>query len=180
MPLEAHHSQSKTRKHSINSIKSNIAKMPSIAFLPSHFGYVGLTMVAAGAYASYLFVYLNQKPDWLTLPAFTVWSQFIVTHRFELISNNYGNELVGVLLIAGLWLLCVSKQRTETDQVKALRVKSLVNAFHSNTAIALLILLFLHGITVLAACVFLLVSMLLLHVVIFRIRLFAFNRDQTK
>ncbi|MCA2005047.1 MAG: hypothetical protein LDL01_04545, partial [Ignavibacterium sp.] len=75
--------------------------------------FVGLLLVVLGVISAYTRFYLGIKPSFLTIPVFTIYSSFIDTKTFQIITNNISEEIVILLLLIGLLLINFSKEKFE-------------------------------------------------------------------
>lgn len=113
--------------------------------MPRNFKFVGIIFFVLGVLAGISRFYLGVKPKILNLKAFAFYSQYIEEKYLEVISNNYGEEITGFLLITGLFLFAFSREKNEKDEYLFLRAKALAFSFYLNFFFLIAILLFTFG-----------------------------------
>lgn len=110
--------------------------------LPYYWKFVGLMLTLAGILLGILYLWFDFR---FTLPVFAVYSSFIETKMFVLFYTNFADELILLLLICGLGIIIFSKEKLETENLDAIRLKSLAKALVLNTFILLVSVLFVYG-----------------------------------
>lgn len=102
---------------------------------------------------------------------FTVYSSFLETKYFTFITNNFGEEVPGFLLLTGLFFIAFAKERDEKEEYIFLRLKSLLFASYINTLFLLLSLLFVFGFGFINMLVINIYSFLFLYLLLFQINI---------
>ncbi|WP_297842471.1 hypothetical protein [Ignavibacterium sp.] len=146
-------------------------------FLPHKFRFVGMILFLLGIISAYVRFSLGIKPAVLTLPVFTVYSSFLETKTFQVITNNISEEIVTLLLLTGLLLLNFSKEKTEIELTDKLRFKALISSVFVNTLLMIFSTLFIFGFAFVNVLMINLFSQLLLYQIIFRFLIFR-NRNK--
>ena len=113
--------------------------------LPRYFRYIGLFLTIAGIAMSVVRFGYGIKPDFLEAKVFVVYAAYLQTSEFRFITNNISEEICGLTLLSGLFLLAFSKCRHETEEIWKLRTKAFVYSFYTLTALLLFCLLFIYG-----------------------------------
>ncbi|MEI6884269.1 MAG: hypothetical protein WCO02_07265 [Bacteroidota bacterium] len=113
--------------------------------LPRYFRYIGLFLTIAGIAMSVVRFGYGIKPDFLETKVFVVYAAYLQTSEFRFITNNISEEICGLTLMAGLFLLAFSRFRVETEEIWKLRTKAFVYSFYTLTALLLFCLLFIYG-----------------------------------
>lgn len=113
--------------------------------LPRYFRYIGLFLTIAGIAMSVVRFGYGIKPDFLEAKVFVVYAAYLQTSEFRFITNNISEEICGLTLMAGLFLLAFSRFRVETEEIWKLRTKAFVYSFYTLTALLLFCLLFIYG-----------------------------------
>jgi len=67
------------------------------------------------------------------------------TTLFNLKSNNFTDEIEGVLLLVGLLLFAFSKEKTEDERTVKIRLESLVWAVYVNSVLLILAMILIYG-----------------------------------
>lgn len=113
--------------------------------LPHKFMFVGLLLVGLGIFSACIRFYLGIKPSFLTIPVFTIYSSFIDTKTFQIITNNISEEIVILFLLIGLLLITFSKEKFENDIINEYRFKAFFYSVLVNSILLLLSTVFIYG-----------------------------------
>ncbi len=109
---------------------------------PNKFKIPGLILLIAGLIIAILYFSINLRFE---LPVFAVVSSFMETKLFTTFSTNFADELTMILLFSGLFILTLSKEKEENEQVKAARQKAVKIALIINSTIIAFAILFIYG-----------------------------------
>lgn len=118
--------------------------------------YVGYFLFIVGFFLGFLRFYLGFKPDFLYLNVFAFYSVYVNTKTFEIINNHILDEIIGLFLIIGQYLIIytiLSNNRNNT-----IIVRSFFYSFSINTLFVIISLLFFYGLAFLYMVLFNLVS----------------------
>lgn len=140
--------------------------------LPSRLKTVGIILIVLGiifAIARFKFGY---KPDFLTIKTFAVYSLLLKTKYMQIIDNNMAEELIGIFLLLGFFILAFSRDKNETEKSIALRVKTLFISTYITAAFLFASILFTYGFAFIYVLVLNLVLPLIIYILLFRISLF--------
>jgi hypothetical protein len=85
------------------------------------------------------------KPDFLEMKVFVLYSAYLETHEFALITNNISEEICGIVLLLGLFFMAFSKMRTESDEVWNIRTRALIWSFYTNTIFLIFCFILIYG-----------------------------------
>ncbi|MEP0862479.1 MAG: hypothetical protein HRF52_13665 [Ignavibacterium sp.] len=141
-------------------------------FLPHKFRFVGLILFLLGIIAAYIRFSLGIKPAVLTLPVFSLYSSFLETKTFQIITNNISEEIVALLLLVGLLLLNFSKEKIEIEQTDKLRFRALITSVFVNSMLMILSTLFIYGFAFVNVLMLNMFSQLIIYQMIFRFLIF--------
>ncbi len=117
--------------------------------LPPWCRFVGGAFMLFGLFATYYFVYLSVKPDWLQLNVFTVYSQYLETKTFSFINNNQGDEMAVSIYLVGFLVFLFSSGKNQSETNNLLKVKALVNTVILSFSLFTVVYFFIHGTPVL-------------------------------
>ncbi|WP_304142852.1 hypothetical protein [Ignavibacterium album] len=145
--------------------------------LPHKFMFVGLLLVVLGVISAYTRFYLGIKPSFLTIPVFTIYSSFIDTKTFQIITNNISEEIVILLLLIGLLLINFSKEKFEDDIVDHFRFKALLYSVLINSILLLLSTVFIYGLAFISILSINIFSQLFIYQIFFRIFIIVNKRN---
>lgn len=141
-------------------------------FLPHKIKIVGMFLFILGIISSYLRFGLGIKPSFLTVSVFSIYSSFLETKTFQIITNNISEEIVILLLLIGLLLINFSKEKSESDLVTSFRFKALINSILINSVILIFSTLFVYGFAFVSVLMVNMFSQLILYQIIFRFLIF--------
>lgn len=96
---------------------------------------------------------------------------------FSLYSNNFTDELGGILLITGLLLIAFSKEKDEDERIAALRLESLLWAVLINSILLILAMIFLYNGLFLQAMAYNICTTLILFIIRFNLKLYTDKRN---
>jgi len=133
---------------------------------------VGIIFFSMGLIIGMTRFYFGIKPEVLEIKVFAFYSSYLQTKFMQFISNNMIEELTGVFLISGLFLIAFSREKMEEAYINAIRLKSFFISAYLNFFFLLTSLFFTYG---LAFVYMLMLNMgvsLLIYIIAFRILLF--------
>jgi len=139
--------------------------------LPHKFKFVGIVIFIIGMIGAYLRFYLGIKPTVLNVSVFAVYSSFLDTKTFSVITNNISDEIIGLLLSLGLIFINFSKETFEDEIVNSLRLRSFYYSVLTNTIIMIFSILFIYGFAFLNVLIINLFSQLMLYQLFFKLSL---------
>lgn len=113
--------------------------------LPKSFRFVGIIFFIAGLLFGIVRFKYGFKPDALDLNTFAVYSSYLETRFMQIVRNNFGEEVTGVLMVGGLFMMAFAREKTENEVVNRLRLKSFFIAAYVNFSFLLVALLFTFG-----------------------------------
>jgi hypothetical protein len=110
----------------------------------------------------------NYKPDFLNLKVFALYSFYIEAKKFTFITHQMIEDIGGMLLIAGLFLIAFTREKVETETLDAIRLKAFFIAAWFNFFYLLFATLFFFGFGFVAALIFFAIGWLIVYIVSFR------------
>jgi len=143
-----------------------------IFLMPRSFRFVGITFFSLGLIIGMIRFYFGIKPEVLEIEVFAFCSSYLQTMFMQFISNNMIEELTGVFLISGLFMIAFSRERKEGAKMNAIRLKSFFISAYLNFLFLIISLFVTYG---LAFVYMLMLNMgvsLLIYIIAFRILLF--------
>ncbi len=102
----------------------------------------GYLSLLSGGVLAVIYFTLNPR---LEAPVFAIFSSYIETKVFAVFRTNIFEELVLILLLAGLFLLAFTKEKHEKESYPAIRSKALFLAVISSTILMGISILFVFG-----------------------------------
>jgi hypothetical protein len=85
------------------------------------------------------------KPDLLDFKMFAFYSSYIEAKYMEIIRNNLGEEITGLFIITGLFLIAFARETEESEMTNKLRLKAFFLAAYLNFFFLLIALFFTFG-----------------------------------
>lgn len=97
---------------------------------------------------------------------------------FRVIENEVSDELIGVLVLAGLMLIGFSREKQEDEFVQKIRLNALKWAVFVNYGLLLFAFLFVYGIAFLDVMLYNMFTVLIIYILRFRYLMYTFNRHE--
>ena len=113
--------------------------------LPRNFRFLGILFFIIGLILGIARFKYGFKPDALDLDTFAVYSSYLETKFMQVVRNNFGEEIAGILMVVGLFLMAFAREKTENELTSRLRLKSFFIAAYINFAFLLAAFLFTFG-----------------------------------
>ena len=117
-----------------------------LLLLPNFFRLPGYILVVAGSVFGIMRFWFDIKPKFLTMRVYAVYSEYLGEKYMHFIRDNMSEELVGVLLVVGIWLVALSRDRNETGEKATARNKAFYISAYVQIIFLLFSLLFTYGI----------------------------------
>jgi hypothetical protein len=103
---------------------------------------VGIILLCSGVALAIMYLWFNFR---FMMPVFAVYSSFIETKTLATFRTNFADELTLLLLITGLAMIVLSKEKNETVDLDMLRLKAMAKALITNTIFILLSIFLVYG-----------------------------------
>jgi len=139
--------------------------------LPASFRIAGYISLLFGVLAGILRFKAGVKPEFLTRKVFAVFSSFLENKYFEYIKNNLGEEICAFFIIAGLYMIALSREKDETEAVSELRAKSLIISLYITLAFLTLSIWTTFGFAFLYMTIIAMAVMPVSYIILFRINI---------
>ncbi len=117
----------------------------TIFLLPRNFRFVGIFFLLGGVISGVARFYFGFKPKFLTIDFFALYSYYLDEKFIQTVSNNFGEEITGFLIITGLFMIAFSREKTENPQTGLIRLRAFFYTFYLNFIFLLFALLFTFG-----------------------------------
>jgi hypothetical protein len=137
--------------------------------LPSFFRLPGFILVTAGSVLGIMRFWFDIKPRFLTMKVYAVYSEYLGEKYLHFIRDNMSEELTGVLLVLGIWMVALSRERNETEETADARNRAFVMSGYLQVLFLLGSLLLTYGIAFLYMSMMYLILPPALYYIIFRI-----------
>jgi hypothetical protein len=139
--------------------------------LPRGFKPLGLIFTAIGIALSYIRFHYGYKPDLLERKVFAFYSLYLESKILQIIKNQLLEEIAGVFLIIGLFLIAFSKEKKENSGLNGIRLNAFFITAYSNLFFIVLSLLFTFGLGFVYMLIVNMVLWLVIYIITFRILL---------
>jgi len=102
----------------------------------------GYLLLITGALLSILYLLFNFRFE---IPVLALFSSYAETKVFTVFKTNFADETIMLSFLTGLGLVIFSKEKEETDQIKRIRVNSLIKTVIVYFFFLLFSILFVYG-----------------------------------
>ena len=113
--------------------------------LPGYFRIIGIVLALAGTVMTVIRFIAGIIPGFLETRVFAVYSSYLETHEFSVITNNISEEICGVTLLLGLFFTAFAKLKNESEIIWKLRSRAFFYTFYINTFFLIFCVLFIYG-----------------------------------
>jgi hypothetical protein len=141
-------------------------KLPLLPFKFRPWGYL---FAITGVILLILRFKFGLKPDFLTSRVFALYSDYLQTKYFQIISNQLIEEISGLLILAGLFMIAFSREKVDFEQANSLRLKAFCISAYLNTAFLAIAILLTFGFGFVYMLIINMVIPLVIYTVSFRI-----------
>ena len=155
----------------------NNINVKGIYLLPKSFSYAGWLFVILGIVSAVFRFHYGIKPEFLKIKVFAIYSSFLQSKYFSFITNNYSEEITGLLVLTGLLFIAFSKEKNDNEEIMLLRFRSLFLSVYINSMLLILSLLFVFGLGFVDVLVLNIFSLLVIYIIVFRYSLFKLNKS---
>jgi len=136
--------------------------------LPGKFKLVGYLLLIPAAILGVIRFRYGVKPEFFEFHELAVYSVYLETKVFEIIQNNFIDEVVGLSLLFALFFIAFSREKIENEFVTSLRLKTFFIAVYSNFIFLLFSFLFIYGIGFIKVLIINIYFFLIAYIVVFR------------
>lgn len=113
--------------------------------LPGKSRPVGIVLILAGITLLFLKYKFNWKPDFLELRIFAFYSFYIEAKSFTFITHQVIEEIGGVFLLSGMFMVAFSREKEESEILDTLRLRAFLLTSYLNFFYLLVSVLFFYG-----------------------------------
>jgi hypothetical protein len=148
--------------------------------LPYKLKYISYISLLIGFVLYFVRFTLGIKLSLFDCNVFAIYSDFFEKKSFTFIQNNLSEEIIAFLFILGINLLAITQEKTEYVSYYKIRVDSLILAFIINSIFLIISLFTIFGLAFIWVMSISLISLPLIYVIIFKIKIYYFLRTQKK
>jgi hypothetical protein len=113
--------------------------------IPHKLIYVGYFFSVLGFVLAFFRFYLGYKPEFLESDVFAFYSIYIETKFFEFIKNNFFDEIIGIVILIGQYLIILVYFNDSLLSKKDILLKSFFYSLTANTIFLIISLIFVFG-----------------------------------
>jgi len=153
--------------------------------IPRGFRPLGIVFIILGTALAIIRFRFGYKPAWLDMKVFALYSHYLDTKFMQVIKNQLIEEIAGVMLMLGLFIIAFTKEKNENEheneneKINIIRLKSFFIASYLNLIFILISLLFVFGMGFMYLLIFNMGLWLVFYILTFRLLLFK-NRFKQK
>jgi hypothetical protein len=114
--------------------------------LPYGFRFPGYIFLIAGSVFGIMRFWFDIKPKFLVMRPYAIYSEYLGEKYMHFIRDNMSEELVGILLVMGAWLIALSRDKEETEEKAVLRSRAFYISAYTQMFFLVFSLLFTYGI----------------------------------
>jgi hypothetical protein len=119
--------------------KNTLYLLPGMLRIPgSVFAFLGTAIL-------FIRFYLGIKPAWLERNVFALYSAYLDVKYLTVIQNQLAEEIGGVFLLGGLYMIAFSKEKKETTATNTVRLNAFMISMWINGALMAFSLFFIYG-----------------------------------
>ncbi len=152
-------------------------KIPGNLLLSNRFRLPGIILTGAGLILAILYFSFDLR---FRIPVFALVSSFIKTRFFTGFTTNFADELVILVLLAGLFLIAFSGEKRECAEYNDMRFRALKAALLTDSLILFLTVLFIYGGGFIAIAILNIFLPLALYILYFRLYLSGYKKRQAE
>jgi len=140
--------------------------------LPRGFRRLGFIFIVAGVILGIIRFYFGIKPALLEGKVFAIYSVFLHSKSMVVIKNQLIEEIVGLLLIIGLFIVAFAREKNEGPEISATRLNAFILSVYLNTFFVIAAILFTYGIAFIYMMIISLFLQLSFYIFSFRIMIY--------
>jgi hypothetical protein len=140
--------------------------------LPSWFRLPGMIFIVLGIVLGIVRFYYGIKPDFLNVKILALYSSYLQSRSFEVIPNQISEEITGILILTGLFMVAFAKEKKESFRINIFRLRSFIISFYVNTLFLLAAMIFTFGFGFIYMMMVSIISWLAVYLISFRILLY--------
>src|SRR5665647_746830 len=129
---------------------------------------LGIVLLLLGFVLLILRYQFNYKPDFLNLKVFAFYTYYIESKSFTVVTNQMIEELAAIFMLSGLFLLAFTKEKEESEDLNALRLKAFMVTAYVNLIYLFLSLILFFGFGFVGALTLFMGVWLIVYILVFR------------
>jgi len=151
-------------------LKSKFSYLLPRGFLP-----VGFVFTCLGIVLGVLRFYFGIKPDFFERHVYALYSYYLESKTLQVINNQLIEEITGLFLIIGLFLIAFTKEKYEHPHTNSIRLHAFFISIYLNTIFLIAAMIFTFGFAfvymmMINMCLFMLIYIIIFRVLVLRSR----------
>ena len=139
--------------------------------MPERIRPLGIVFFVLGTCLAIARFQFNYKPDFLDFKVFAFYSFYIEAKSFTIISNQMIEEIAGILMLAGLFIVACTREKSEDELVDECRLRAFFISTYLNFFFLLVSILCFFGFGFVGALTAFSLAWIAMYVLVFRILL---------
>jgi len=145
--------------------------------LPKGLKPLGFILTGIGIILAIIRYFFGVKPEFLKRNVFAVYSQYLGSKFMQVIKNQLLEEMAGVLLIIGLFLIAFTREKDEDEKTNEFRLRAFFIAAYATVIFVLISLLFTYGMAFMYMILANMALWLIVYIISFRLMLAGHRRN---
>ena len=145
-------------------LNSNFSFILPRGFLP-----FGFLFTCSGIILGIIRFYFGLKPDFLKRNVYAVYSYYLESKTLQVINNQLMEEIAGLLLIIGLFLIAFTKEKYELPHTNSIRLHAFFISIYLNTIFLITAIIFTFGFAFVYMLIINMGLFILIYIIIFRV-----------
>jgi hypothetical protein len=139
--------------------------------LPKGLRPLGFIFTAAGIILAIIRFYFGYKPELLKRNVFAIYSHYLDSKFMQVIKNQLLEEVAGVLLVLGIFLIAFTKEKDDDEKTNEIRLRAFFITTYLNVLFILISILFTFGLGFMYMAMINMVLWLIVYIISFRLLL---------
>ncbi len=137
--------------------------------LPRGFLPFGILFTGSGIILGVIRFYFGVKPDFFERNVYAVYSFYLESKTLQVINNQLMEEITGLFLIIGLFLIAFTKEKFEQPHTNSIRLHAFFISIYLNTIFLITAMFFTFGFAFIYMLIINMGLFLLIYIIIFRV-----------
>ncbi len=158
----------------------NYFRPKKLFLIPNKFKFIGYALIIIGIALSVLRFQIGIKPDFLDVKVFAIYSSFIESNYFLVMTNNIFEEICGLIILTGFFMAAFSKEKEESENISQIRLYSFYYAFYINLVFLIFAQLFTFGFGFVRMLIYNMYSVMFIFIILFQLNLSKYRKSLNK
>jgi len=144
--------------------------------LPGTFRFAGILFFVSGVFLGIIRFYFGIKPGVFDMKPFAFYSYYVENKYMQFVGNNMSEEVVGLLILIGLFMIAFSRDKNESEVKDNFRVKALFLTLYIQTGFLVVSFLFTFGFAFVYMLILNIAFPFIVYIITFRIMFLLYQR----